>query len=248
MRKDRDYTENDIDNPSAEDIEKPTAEDIEIKALADLFFFYRSKYLGDERLVLGKLARIKTNKNYPLFLKLYNYLKERYYYEPSAFIEAQVYWAKKLGHDKYCTPSWLVSEKAEWRYKEFIKIKLAALETATGEISDFKKQVLSGLKNTILFLNKKQIELNLNSIKETMFYKRVNAIVPEIYIWAMNGSICPPYMAISISYNELYNSLDEDIKGDFTNPKDLVTMRQLIILNNELHTFCKSIIPEECNF
>lgn len=247
MRKDQDCMEKSIDYFYHEEPEKPTAQDIEIKALGDLFELHRLKYLGNSKKVLGKVEKIKTNKNYPTFLKLYNYLKERSYFEPSVFIEAQLYWAKKQNH-KYCSPSWLITENAELRYNDFIKSRMAIQDSSKGEVQDFKKQILAGLKNSILFLKKKQVELGVNSIQEVLSYKKTNALVPEAYIWVMNGGLLQPYMAISKGYKELYNSLDDDIKKDFTDPNDLVTMRQLIILNKELHTFCKSIIPEDCNF
>jgi len=184
-------------------------------------------------------SNIKESKNYKYFIALVDILNNFPNIDSDLFIEAQIYWAQK--NNRYCTPSWLATEMSIKRYIEFLKTRDNINIVYKDE---YKKLVLESLKQSILFLAKKMKEYNLNTIDEVFNYKKENALIPESFNWINTYSITKPFLAIYKKYIEYYSQMDNDIKRDIPDPKDLVKIRNYIMINKELNTFCKSIIKD----
>jgi len=207
--------------------------------LAKKFDSNISRYFKKPRKSLGKVP--ENSKNYKYFSELSKIFVEFPYINQDLYIEAQVYWA--YNNKQHCNPSWLVTENSLRRYLEFIETR----SSLPVQRVDFKEQVLESIKQSISFAFSKSLELGIN-ISDLFEFKKPTSIIPECYIWILNGSLSKAYLSISKSYYKFYKSVDVDIKGDFPDIENLEKMRRLIILNKDLHRFCKSIIPTECNF
>jgi len=206
--------------------------------LAAKFDGFIIKYTGKPRRSL-KTSNIAASKNYKYFQQLVDILNNFPNINSDLFIEAQVYWANK--NNRYCNPSWLATESAIKRYIEFLKIRDNINIVYKDE---YKKLVLESLKQSIIFLAKKKKEYNLNTIEEVLNYKKEGAIIPESFNWINNYSITKPFLSIYKKYKDYHASIDVDLRYDIPDPKDLIKIRNYIILNKDLNMFCKSIIKE----
>jgi hypothetical protein len=194
------------------------------------------KYTGKPRTSL-KSTDIRESKNYKYFQQLVDILNNFPNIDSDLYIEAQVYWASK--NNRPCNPSWLTTENAIKRYIEFLQTRN---NTVVAYKDEYKKIVLESLKQSILFLTKKMKEYGLKSIEEVLNYKKDGALQPESFMWILNYSVTKPFLSIYNKYNEYYASLDDDIKTDIPNPKELEKMKRYIILNKDLSTFCREIV------
>ena len=212
--------------------------EIQIANLAAKFDGLMIKYTGKPRRSL-KSSDIKTSKNYKYFQQLVDILNNFPNIDGDLFIEAQIYWANK--NNRYCSPSWLATESAIKRYIEFLRIRNNVNVVYKDE---YKKLVLESLKQSVVFLTKKMKEYKLNSIEETLNYRKDEAILPESFNWINTYSITKPFLSIYRKYSEYYASIDIDIRHDIPDPKDLIKIKNYITLNKDLNTFCKSIIKD----
>ena len=211
---------------------------IQIANLAAKFDGLMLKYFGKPRRSL-QTSDIKESKNYKYFQQLVDILNNFPNIDSDLFIEAQIYWANK--NKRYCNPSWLATEAAIKRYIEFLKTRNS---TNIVYKDEYKKLVLESLKQSITFLTKKMNEYKLNSIEETLNYKKDEAILPESFNWINNYSITKPFLSIYRKYSEYHASIDNDIRHDIPDPKDLIKIRNYITLNKDLNTFCKLVIKD----
>ena len=164
---------------------------IYIANLAKKFDGIYFKYTGKLRISL-RSANIEKSINYKYFQQLIDILNNFINIDPDTYIEAQIYWASK-SKNNYCNPAWLVTESAIKRYIEFLKIRD---NTQIVYKDEYKKLVLESLKQSIVFLAKKMKEYQLNTIEETLNYKKQGAIIPESFNWINNYSITKPFLSI----------------------------------------------------
>jgi len=140
-----------------------------------------------------------------------------------------------------CNPSFLSSDKAIDRYAWFLKV---GENYDVNEDTDYSSMYIEILKQNAIFLYKEKKKGGFSSFKE-MFLKR-NGLFPNIYSWVLFSKVDNLFLSISSAYNEIYETLEPDVKDSLPKPDDLSYIRRKIILNKELKDFCITIFKNEC--
>ena len=157
------------------------------------------------------------------------------------FILSQILWCKVKSKSMVCNPSFLSSDKAIDRYAWFLKV---GENYDVNEDTDYSSMYIEILKQNAIFLYKEKKKGGFSSFKE-MFLKR-NGLFPNIYSWVLFSKVDNLFLSISSAYNEIYETLEPDVKDSLPKPDDLSYIRRKIILNKELKDFCITIFKNEC--
>jgi hypothetical protein len=209
--------------------------ELAVQHLAEKFKRYQFKYTNKFRNLSPA-----HNKFFEEAVELFNRCPQ---IDQDLYVEAQFYFAHKF--NRQCSPSWLVTEKAITRYTEFLEGR--DVDVSKEKDPQFKDIILDSLKSSILFMNKKMVELGIPSYKDVLMFNDQPSGIPRSYTWIVTKQITKPFLAVIKSYPEYYDSLDADVKRDVPSPESLESLRTYIKIGKKLRTFCVSILGAECN-
>lgn len=196
-----------------------------------------AKKRNDFRKYLPIKSDPRENKNWKYFEQVYLNFSKDAMFDPYIFIEAQF---RNTPKDKTIFPAQLKTKTAINNYKEHreaLKIK-----DYIGE----SKAIMENLANTFRFLKKwwKKNDLPLDSYEE-FFRPKNSELMSEGMLFCLQSMISKYFMSASIHFNKEYNKLDQDIKAEIIEPKDLKVYKMKLFLDKEAYDFAKQIFKNE---
>lgn len=163
---------------------------------------------------------IREHKFWHCFQEAYDKYKDFDAFDPSIFVQAVFYYRDPK---KQIYPSILTTKDAEESYYQYME-RLINMAKSDGTAD----RVLEGLKGTRKIMWKM---MGLESSAEPEYKKiysffadiQKDCIVSKGIVYCMHGMISPYYMAVSRSFNSVFDDLDPDIKAEigFDSKKDM---------------------------
>lgn len=200
-------------------------------------FSDRDQYLIDEG-EMYPADKIRNAKNFKYFLEVIHMYEDQETFDPYLFIEAVF---RRIGKHERIYPAQLKTKANQQYYKDFrVKSKMSS------EVSQ-EKQIMIDIMNTYKTICRRLGKDVLTFEDLYSFFNDVkdNNVISEGILFCIQEMISPFYFTVSVSFEEAWINLDQDIKDEIMSEDKYNNIRGVVNLKTRLYNFNKKLFGKD---